>query len=291
MRIYISVLTIITILILPLRGEVSDIEGILSDAFKGGIYIPPTDEELKDAETLLGSLFRGVLNERVEALSRKIGLRPIQISHDGERLIILMEDERKTGRGLMIFRLEDYRGFVIQVPHSFTDIHTRKIGLRLFLDSRAEAVIFNTVRRQYSDSGTTVDADMAHIRESYFTVFAKTFAETHPSGYIIQLHGFSRAKRKTPSGRESDVIISSGRSTASSITTTIYRCLKNSMGERVNLYPYDVRELGGRKNSIAGILNEMGFNGFVHIEMSRAIRDRLVNDRSLYRGFEGCLIQ
>jgi len=292
MRIYISALIIVTTVILPLGAGASDIGHLISDAFKGGVYIPPEEKELRHAGEVFESLFRGILNEGVKALSRRIGLRPILTEHDGERLIILKEeDDRKTGRGLMIFRLEDHRGFVIQVPHSFTDVHTRRIGLRLFLDTKAEAVIFNTVRRRYSDDGAIIDADMAHLRESYFTVFARAFAETHPSGYIIQIHGFSRQKRKTPQGKESDVIISSGRSTVSYITMTIYRCLKGGIGVGVSLYPYEVGELGGRKNSVVRVLDEMGFNGFVHIEMSRLMRDRLINDKSLYTGFRRCLIQ
>jgi hypothetical protein len=292
MRIYIRYLAILIVLALPLKGEAIGIKDILSDACKYGIYIAPSERELKDVRSLFELLFRGIFDDRARVLSKRVGLRLIEFQYHNEKFIILKEDDdKRRGRGIMIFRPEDYRGFAIQVPHAFTDIHTRDIGLRLFLDGKAKAVIFNTVKRQYTKNEVKINADMTHIGESYFTVFARAFASTHPSGYIIQLHGFLKNKRKTPSGRQSDVIISSARSTASQISVTIYNCLRENMNKVISLYPYDVRELGGRTNTIASALNSMGFNGFVHIEMSRVMRDLLIKDKGIYKGFEGCLIQ
>jgi len=292
MRIYIRVLILLIILLTPLKGWAININTVLSHASKGGLYIQPDEEELKDAMRLMERLFNGKLDEEAKSLSSKIGFKIMEIdSSEGQLVILKEDDDKKRGRGLMIFRLQDYRGFAIEVPHAFTDIHTRKIGLKLFLDGMANAVIFNTVKRKYKMDGVSINADMAHIEESYFTAFARAFARTHPSGYIIQLHGFSKQKRSTPSGRKSDMIISSGRSMGSWASLRIYNCLRKRTDYRISIYPHDVKELGGRTNSVARLLNSMGYNGFVHLEMSGVMRNMLIKDERLYKEFVKCIIK
>lgn len=292
MRIYIiRLLILLSLFLLPSLSHADDIYKLLMDASRGGEYTIPSGEDLQNAEKLFEHLFKGILDDETKRLSAMIGFIISELDHSGEKLIILKEkDDKKRGRGFFIFRLDDYREFAIQIPHAFADIHTREIGLRLFLDARANAVVFNTVAREYtSDKDQKKEADMAHIKESYFIAFARAFARTHQSGYMVQLHGFSKQKRITHSARQSDMIISSGKSTVSHITMEIYRCLKDSTNLKVSLYPYDVKELGGKTNSTGIILNRMGYNGFVHIEMSMVLRNLLMNNEQTFKKLERCI--
>jgi len=285
LRAYYKIGLIISIALLPLSsdGHSRDIiYDLLMDASKGGMYSPVSDLELKDAERLFVKLFDGVIDDEARRLSSSLGFKLIEIGGKEKRMIILKEDDdKKRGRGFFIFRQGSHNDTALQIPHAFTDLHTREIGMRVFIDTPAHAISFNTIRRS--------EADMAHLEKSYFIAFATAFAMTHRSGYLVQIHGFSKEKRVTSSGRGSDIIISSGRAETTSIIMKIYRCLKEGMDGRVSLSPSEVKELEARTNSIAERLNRMGYDRFVHIEMSKELRETLKKDKMALEKIERCI--
>lgn len=271
-------------LVLPLTSATypDEIYKSLMDASKGGEYSQPSDDELRDAESLFISLFKGIVNDETRRLASMIGLKLMELKQDGESLIVIKEDDnKKNGRGFFIFRVNNHNDIAIQIPHAFSDIHTRKIGYRLFIDTNAHAIVFNTIKRD--------KADMAHIEKSYFTAFATAFAKTHSSGYVVQLHGFSKDKRVTATGKRTDIIISSGKPVTTPIVMKIYNCLKDSIESDVSLYSYEARELGAKRNSTGITLSRMGYDGFVHIEMSKELRDALIKDKQRLEGLERCI--
>ncbi|GAB4540778.1 MAG: hypothetical protein Fur0020_10110 [Thermodesulfovibrionia bacterium] len=273
---------ILILLLIPSHGYPDEAYKLLMDASKDADYSVPSMDELGDAERLFERLFNGMLDANTRRLSSALGLKLMELRQGGNDLVVIKEeDDKRMGRGFFIFRMGSHKGIAIQIPHAFSDIHTRKIGYRVFLDTNAHAIAFNTIKRD--------KADMAHIENSYFIAFAKAFAKTHPSGYVVQLHGFSKGKRVTASGKRADVIISPGRAVTTPITMGIYNCLKDGMDVEVSLYSHEARELGGKKNSTGVTLSRMGYDGFVHIEMSKELRDTLIKDEDRLKGLERCI--
>jgi hypothetical protein len=105
-------------------------------------------------------------------------------------------------------------------------------------------------------------------------------AEVFPDGQLLQLHGFTADKRKTPAGRQADMILSSGTRFPSFSLIQIRACLQEHLAGNIFLFPYDVEELGGTLNVIGDLMRSLGHPGFVHVEMGKPLRDLLRTDQT-----------
>ncbi len=187
----------------------------------------------------------------------------------------------KQARGYFAINAQANNHWLLQTPHADSDLHTGKIASRLFLSSAFMAAQWNTVHRDISD--------MAHTQDTYWQAFAQAFAALYPDGKIIQIHGFDQQSRKTESGSDSDMILSAGHERPPVWLQNTAKCLQAALPFKISLYPSDVNELGGTQNAQGTMLRAMGFDGFVHIEMSKAMRvEMLENERTRAR-FIGCL--
>ncbi|MBK8816248.1 MAG: hypothetical protein IPN42_12470 [Methylococcaceae bacterium] len=194
----------------------------------------------------------------------------------------LQEQEKsKNGRGYFAVNLNSKNNWLLQAPHADSDLHTGKIASRLFLTDTFKAAQWNTVHRDISD--------MAHTPDTYWQAFTQAFAEQYPEGKIVQIHGYDQQSRKTASGSDSDMILSAGHENPPQWIHQTVRCLKDTLPFHVGLYPYDVKELGGTQNVQGQMLRTMGFDGFLHIEMSKAMRVELLNNEQTRKRFIGCL--
>ena len=63
----------------------------------------------------------------------------------------------------------------------------------------------------------------------------------------------------------------------------------DALGDGWLAYPRDVRELGGTTNRIGQLWRELGREDFLHIELSHALRQRLVGDRGARGEMLACL--
>ena len=175
----------------------------------------------------------------------------------------------KQGRGFFAINVQATKNRLLQAPHADSDLYTGKIASRLFEECGFKAAQWNTVKRDISD--------MAHTPDTYWQAFTLAFAELYPDGKIIQLHGYDQDQRKTEAGESSDMILSSGHDTAPLWLQQTAACLKNAFPKRVSLYPIDVHELGGTTNVQGQLLSNLKHDGFLHIEMSKDMRQELLD--------------
>jgi len=257
---------------------------------KGGSYNQPSAAELRKAEELFGYIFKGGLTDDVHKQWDELNFKVVRIKEGKEEFILLTEKEaRKRGRGFYLFRLSNYKTIAIQSPHSIQDLYTGEITLELALEGRFISAAWNTVPRSYVNDGKSESSDLAHLKGNYFTAYARAFARAYPSGNIIQLHGFAKEERKSKSGSEPDMIVSSGSKVPGRRAEHMDRCLKKSISGTVTLYPVEINELGGSTNTTGIALRKMGYNGFIHIELSKPMRLLLKNDKKVRTSFRGCI--
>ncbi|MWJ28476.1 hypothetical protein GPM19_09700 [Halomonas sp. ZH2S] len=201
-----------------------------------------------------------------------LGFKPVELSEPGIVALVEKQDARR-GRGFFAARTGGGTPLLIQAPHQYYDLRTGTLARKLFLESNAMAAAWNTTHRYHSD-----DTDLVHIADSYLHALSRAFADVHPKGRILQLHGFSSAKRESLAGREAQAILSDGSSYPSKALARLTDCLSQRLDIRALLYPRDVRELGATTNTLAADLRRRGFEGFVHLELDAELRKRLVRD-------------
>jgi hypothetical protein len=179
------------------------------------------------------------------------------------------------------------------IPHGFYDYHTGDIGIRLMLEGPFAGAAFNTVHRYGSRKLKGVPSnetwDMADLFDTFFSAFTRAFVRTHPGGHLIQLHGFSRKKRNTDAGRNSDIIISNGTAYPSQGLTDLSDCLKIKLPGITRLYPMEINTLGGTQNTIGKVMRSMDHPGFIHLEMSLSMRKKMTYNHDIRYSFLSCL--
>ncbi|MDQ6993347.1 MAG: hypothetical protein Q9M31_07705 [Mariprofundus sp.] len=247
----------------------------LKIASRGGRYEVPSATQVAQAEGLFYRSFEHIDDQ----LSRQwsgLGFEVVALEDAGELIYVIREIQGALlGRGFYLFRPHASSNTVLQAPHSFKDLGTREIVLKLMHSGRFKAAAFNSVPRHYWAQGEKVDADLAHLKQSYFLAFSRAYSRAFKQGTLIQVHGFAQHKRRTQRGAISDMIISSGRRVVTPTVTRIAACLNYSRLGNLSIYPNDTPELGGTTNSSSLALAASGHQGFVHLELSKPLRRKL----------------
>lgn len=249
-------------------------------------FVQPATADVKRAQALFLRLMQG---ERGEALARAWSELGFVLGSDpAEGLTLLREQPgARHGRGFFVFRQD--AADALQIPHAFKDTMTGQIGIALFRQGRFGAAAWNTVPRDFVADGRRVDADMAHLDDSYFIAFARACAQRHPQGRVYQLHGFEQESRRSDAARKAAVILSDGSRTPAATLRRLADCIAAKTQASVLTYPEDVRELGATTNTVAAALRRQGYAGFVHIEMSHQFRADLAQSPALQRTLLSCL--
>lgn len=252
---------------------------LLASASRGGHYMAPDADELQQAEALFLRCFSDCTAPEVRQGWQALGFDLIEVDKGGETVVVIREKEgARSGRGFYLLRPQSASTTALQAPHSFKDLHTRDILLHLLDSGDFRAAAWNSVPRNHLRNGMSVDADMAHLQESYFLAFGRAFAHRFSGGKLVQLHGFAQSKRRTAMGATAEVIISSGSRQTTATVREMGGCLKDAGFGNVRIYPLEARELGATTNSSGKALRFMGYEGFVHIEMSAPFRLKLLNN-------------
>jgi hypothetical protein len=236
------------------------------------IVAPPN--ELQTFNTLLKPVFMGTGTSNWQVLA-------MQQVNQGNFITLQELPTAKNGRGFFAINTQVKNNRLLQAPHSDTDLNTGKIVSSLFLTGGFKAAQWNTVRREISD--------MAHTPDTYWQAFTKAFAEQYPDGKIIQLHGYEQTSRATDAAVGTDIIVSAGHKSPPLWVQQTAACLKKSLSQIVALYPIDVQELGGTTNVQGQLLQSLGHQGFLHIEMTKVTRQALVDNADLRNRFMSCL--
>lgn len=195
------------------------------------------------------------------------------------------------GRGLFVFRnVQPDKAMLLQAPHAKSDKYTGLIAAQLFSQFSFRSAMWNTSPRKSQVRGVASQkGDMAHLSYTFWQAMTKSFADMYPQGRVIQLHGFAKKKRKSAVGKNTDLIISAGHQHPPEWVVNTRDCLKKSLAVNVALYPYEVNELGATTNFQSQLLQQIGFNGFIHLEMSKSFRKQLLNRTELQEKLVNCL--
>jgi hypothetical protein len=292
-KIYRWLAALLLSMVIPVAGTAGQTQSLqeLVDGRRCDDYVPVPLDRLQLAEAAFVALLQtpAAVDDGVLADWQALGFRLRRITAGNAVWLLLHQDPGQcSGQGLYLIRQDAAANLALQVPHGYFDQYTDDIAAGL-LQAPVRVIAFNTARRNYTRHGSKVDADLAHRSDNFFTPLTRAFARVFPYGRLVQLHGFNPAKRKSQAGQTAVAIISSGSGTPSRDSTAVAACLQPLLGGPVRLYPTDVRELGGTKNMQGRLLRAHGHDGFVHVELSHKIRERLRADDALRGGFAACL--
>lgn len=256
-------------------------------------YYTPNPDELDVAESLFSRIVSLQADTGLIKAFEDINLDVTLKSSDLIDYTLVSEFvEQCRGKGSYAINYNADNRVMIQSPHVFFDTYTGEIAEQLFLTGHIYAAAWNSISRKKKSMNSKDVADLAHNDDSIMMRVSLAFARKEKNARIIQLHGFSRKKRKTPAGRLADVIISSGTKKASAASKKLYLCLKKQFSKKNILhYPYEVKELGATKNTIARRLRTIAFDGFVHMEMSKGFRKTIKTESKKLDKVVQCLAE
>lgn len=188
------------------------------------------------------------------------------------------------GGGELVYQL-NAKACIISIPHRFFDLHTYTIGKKLF-NTHCQLMLSNTHHR-YSDSLDEQLMDYSKRRDTLHNSAILAFQSLHSSAKVIQLHGFNQSKRKSDKGQKADFIISQGKK-GNVIKQELTLCL-SKISKNSYFYPELIQELGGTKN----ILQKLNLTSlsFIHIEISKTMRERLIKEQLTMNQFSKCINQ
>lgn len=193
------------------------------------------------------------------------------------------------GRGAYMLRAGDARPLALVAPHRRSDRNTGTLAGLLFAEHRVAAAAWSSAPRRKGEGCS--GGDPARHFTHYLTAFSLAFADAHPQGRIVQLHGFERTRRASSAAQLADIIVSDGTRTPGRRIFDLADCLSRSLAPMpVAVFPNDVAELGALTNRQGQALRSEGFDGFVHLEMSAQLRASLVQDPELRNALASCLM-
>lgn len=282
-----SVILLATLLILPggAQAHAPDLPALLGEASREGRFRLPDAGELLLAERLFEAILSGRPDDDIVPLAGALGMHWSKVAANTAVHVLHEAPDRREGRGLFAFHRSARGGNVLQIPHSFKDLRTREIGLALFDEGAFLAAAWNTVPRSAPGASLKSPADMAHQPASYFSAFTRALTRAVHPLRVLQLHGFDASRRKGGAA----AIVSNGSRFSDDALRDFARCLERRSGLQSAVFPDEVNELGGTRNAQAAIVSRRTGQRFIHLEMDRNLRERLVTDAAVRAKLIACL--
>lgn len=269
-------------------GQASKLE-TLWKAARSGHYRTPGSIELQQATELFRQELADNPSSSLQQAWLSLGWQRTAIQLNGSICQVLHESvQRREGRGFYLFCPQIKRTSALQIPHAFKDLHTGRIALAMANAARFRVVAWNTVPRYREDEQGRHSADLAHLQESYFNALTRALATDTAIDQVIQLHGFSRGKRKG-NGQDAHIILSNGTHKPDQVVLDLATQLHEVLQVDTRVFPYNIRELGALTNRQGNILREADQHNFIHIELSAELRKRLRNDSRARQAFADSL--
>ncbi len=286
----VGITVVVALFICGVPCAAQSLEEMLDAAMEGGVYATPEKADLDAAEALFHKMFLNDSPEGTETDWNGLGFDLVALNRENGRAFAIREKkEQKRGRGFFLIFDPPRSPLALQIPHGFWDLDTDKIGAKLALEGNFSGAAWNTVPRYVFIDGKKIENDVADLYDTYFAAFSRAFVRWRHDGFVLQLHGFEKSKRKSPAAREADIIVSAGVHYAPPWLRKFDLCLEKSLKAPTLFYPTEVSELGGTQNSIGAILRSLGHDRFVHMETSRSLRIELERNNSLRKGLIECV--
>jgi len=238
--------------------------------------------ESSQAKALIASIAQSFADELTLSEKRHSKLSGVRIFAKDDLVHFELSQQ---GLGQILVRRGSGKIF-LQAPHQFSDRHTGKItAAALDFSAKVNALFLNSVHRS--------NFDLSQAPRSLLTTLSYQYLHHVSGGVIIQIHGFSQAKRSSQVGRKADIILSSGSRHKTGRSRVLLEKLSNCLGGKgfsnIFIYGKDIAELGATKNAVKNIVRQTGSTNFLHIELSLAQRKELLNDKKKMASFYQCI--
>lgn len=251
-------------------------------------YIPSA-AEAREAQALFAAALGDKAGLAGSARALGLDLRTVEGGAPGLALREAAGDCR--GRGVYRLREGAALPLALVAPHRGSDRHTGELAGKLFEEMPVAAAAWNSAPRRATPE-CPGGGDATRVETHYLTAFSLAFAEAHPNGRIVQLHGFEGAKRQSSVAQLADIIVSDGSTKPGRRLLDLADCLSVGLYPlRIMVFPLDTHELGAQQNRQGRALRAEGFEGFVHLELSAPLRQRLVEDDALRARLGACLAE
>ena len=278
------------------QAEPADLIQRLWTESRSPVYQAPSLQQLDQAQALFEQTLRASDPVHHQQAWHKLGfeLLPIPPGAPGTGTMFVLREMpgQQRGWGFFLFNPGAPQRWILQAPHSISDLHTGQIAAQLSTSGRFWAGAWNTVPRHYRNPlDPSASADLAHRQDSLLLRFTQAALTVQPQLAVLQLHGFASAKRRTVQAARSAAIISPGQNTRQALSTAFSQCLNDRLAEPILLFPRDTKELGGTTNTIARWLRSQNRSRFVHFEMALDLRQQLRRDSAFRTLLLDCLEQ
>ncbi len=258
-------------------------------ARKGGSapdrYVIPTSVEQTDMSRLFAQ-FGIEAMASLRAPAKRLGFELAAVPAQAGVWSLVEAADRKRGGGGYLLREPSTSRLIVQAPHTFFDEGTLPLACELFQRAAAHALFIETAHRykaaEVGESGK-FPADLAHSEDSLFQAATLGLLAQRDGATIVQLHGFG------PRESGADVVLSSGATDPTALVDAAWRALSEIVG-KVARFPQESRELGATTN-VQGALARSHGVGFLHVEMSAELRQRLLSDAELRARFFQALLR
>ena len=266
------------------RNQRKKLEQVLSDLLRiedrTAATMPSDEMQIEKVQKLFRqTAFAPAITSDLVQRWERLGWELIELPN--HKIVVVREmPGRLHGRGMYAIRRDSHSEYIVQAPHRFFDERTGIITRKLFAENEILAAAWNSSHRNR--------IDLAHEQRHYFNAFMTALADE--STKVIQLHGFESQNRNENLQTTEVILSDSTRFPARHALQTAVR-LKELLGrEKVRLFPVEVNQLGGTKNSQAARLRNMGLYKFLHVEMDSDYRLQLANSASKRQEFAAALL-
>ena len=228
-------------------------------------YRPPTDAERSVAARGFADLIRQdrPTNADLASLGFTVADFVDPVTH---RPYTLIQNAPGTDRawGLYLIDRSAPPSLAVEVPHPAFDLHSELFGLDLFRQTPGAVLIMAGAHRRADGNR----ADVAHDPDSMFQVMASNLVGRGLPQ--VQLHGFDNA-----SAPGYDIVLSTGATAAGNPALRLGKGLRAVGLATCEAWAQVCAGLEGNTN-VQGQLAKTSGTVFLHVEMSRTVRDSSV---------------
>jgi hypothetical protein len=250
-------------------------------------YRPPTEQQRRALDHLIGTLWRGVTPPVTPALTALATEAHMELAlwNVAGRPTWVVREAAADPHGLGIYLVHaaaapSGRAILLQAPHVYFDRQTQFIASAMFwtpgTPMQIHGLFTNSVHRfQQADHlrerrGFN-PADVAHNSEHPFQTATSAVLKAGPV-VVIQLHGFDGDSQSATA----TAIVSAARPEGSTEeSTAIAATLSSVLGATVVRYPEESQSYGGLDNVQGKLVATSAEARFIHVELELELRKRM----------------